>query len=227
MTSQSPAFTNEETPSTKEYPEVYGPRSIAEQVARLRARFPRLAIAEPTDVPSLPAGAEAWFVVPDWRRVGATYNAAVVECVTVLGDTRDASLSRLDRLGPDRFRQHERSMALSGRLRHVAGSDLLLVAAQFGLRHRGCSIRRARERFAPNEFGLGVFAVASMLIAHPERIARFDQLYVDCAGDEYSASDEQQFSEAPYFRYLSGRLAFGTSWVGYTDQFFGSASAFT
>jgi hypothetical protein len=115
---------------------------------------------------------------------------------------------------------------MSARLTAVASSDLVLLPAQCGRRHRGRSIRHARERYTENEFGLGVFAVVCLLLTHPERLSRPDQLYVDCGGDEYTASDERQFSEAPYFRFLDGTVGFGTSWIGYVDPYFGSASAF-
>lgn len=175
---------------------------------------------------ALPPGAEGWFVMPDWRRTAGTYNAAVGDALAALARARDTSLSRVDRLGPDRLRQHERTAALAARLTPPPGTDFIVVAAQFGMRHRGRSIRHARELFDAGEFGLGAFAVACMLLTHPERLSQSDQLYVDCAGDEYSASDERQFSEAPYFRFLDGRVGFGTSWIGYADPYFGSATAF-
>src|SRR5262249_58321455 len=99
---------------------------------------------------------------------------------------RATSMSRANRIGPDRLRQHERTITMSARLATVPGSSLLLVPAQFGQRHRGQSIRRARARFAEHGFGLGGFAVACMLLTHPERLAQADQLYVDCPGDEYT-----------------------------------------
>jgi len=48
--------------------------------------------------------------------------------------------------------------------------DILVVPAQFGLRHRGRSVRRVREVMNANEFGLGVFAIGIMLLTHPERL---------------------------------------------------------
>jgi hypothetical protein len=174
----------------------------------------------------LPTGAEAWFVIPDWRKVADTYNGAVSEALDRLSRSRATSLSRADRLGPERLRQTERTREVSAALKAPPGGDFIAIGAQFGNRHKGRSIRHARELFASNEFGLGAFAVACMLVTHPERLSQSDQLYVDCAGDEYTASDEPQFTEAPYFRFLDGKVAFGTSWIGYPDPFFGSASAF-
>ncbi|MEQ1896200.1 MAG: hypothetical protein ABL971_02290 [Vicinamibacterales bacterium] len=219
-------FVDEEVPSGRGYPLAYAPRPLPEQALRLRSAFPRLGEVVSAAPPPLPAGAEAWFLIPDWRRVASTYNVAVTDALAAIAQSRPTSLARIERLGSNSLRLHERTAAMSQRLPALGDSGLLLVAAQFGLRHRGRSVRRSRVMFADHEFGLGAFAVAAMLITHPERIAQFDQLYLDCAGDEYSASDEQQFSEAPYFRFLDGRLAFGTSWYGTSDAYFGSASAF-
>jgi hypothetical protein len=47
-----------------------------------------------------------------------------------------------------------------------------VIAAQAGMLHRGCSARRTRVSMAGNEFGLGVFAFACMLLTHPERLSR-------------------------------------------------------
>ncbi len=219
-------FADEEVPSGRGYPQAYAPRTLPEQALRLRDAFPRLGAVVPPAPPTLPAGAEAWFLIPDWRRVTSTYNTAVTDALAALGASRSTSFSRIERLGPSSLRLHARTAEMSQRLPALGDSGLLLVAAQFGIRHRGRSVRRSRAQFADHEFGLGAFAVAAMLLTHPERIAQFDQLYLDCPGDEYSASDEQQFSEAPYFRFLDGRLAFGTSWYGTSDAYFGSASAF-
>lgn len=223
---EPPLYASEEAANPRGYPAAYRPRSVADQLAMLAPLFPGLRAGMPVVPGQLPAGAEAWFVVPDWRRVAPVYNTAVGTALTALSRVRETSLSRVDRLGPDRLRQSERTIAMSAAWPVSPGSDFLVVAAQFGARHAGHSIRHAREMFVPREFGLGIFALACLLMTHPERLAQADQLYVDGAGDEYSASDEAQFSEAPYFRFLDGKVSFGTSWIGYADPYFGSASAF-
>lgn len=70
---------------------------------------------------------------------------------------------------------------------------------------RGCSARRARVLMAGNEFGLGMFQVAAMLLTHPERLSSSDALMLDCAGDEYSLYGDRTFDRVPLFDYgLSG-----------------------
>jgi hypothetical protein len=104
--------------------------------------------------------------------------------------------------------------------------DILVVAAQFGLRHRGRSVRRAREVMQPNEFGLGAFAVGIMLLTHPERLMHYDDLYVDCAGDEYAPEADGGFSSAPFFDFDDGRVEFHAYWFAHAYDSYGSSSAF-
>ena len=220
-------FDGEETPSTYGYPGSYLIKPLAEQLAIASQVFPGLAgttLSTPSSV--LPAGAEGWFLLPRWESLAPTYNAGVELVLAAIARSRAVSFARMDRLGPEYLRRDARTTAMFDRLRHETDEAALIVPAQFGLRHRGRSIRRAREILADDEFGLGVFEVGCMLLAHPERLQQADQLYVDCPGDEYSASDEQQFSEAPFYRIIDDRVGFGTSWIGFVDPYFGSATAF-
>ncbi len=60
--------------------------------------------------------------------------------------------------------------------------DLIVVPAQFGIRHIG---KHPAELFG-YEFGVTMKDVATMLITHPLRIQNRDDLYIDCLGDEPS-----------------------------------------
>jgi hypothetical protein len=112
-------------------------------------------------------------------------------------------------------------------LRDAQKSDLLQVPAQFGIRHRGRSVRRAREIFAVNEFGLGAWEIGCMLLTtHPERLNDYNDLWIDCAGDEFKPSDESEFSRAPVFSFRGGKPMFGAGEVGIANDDYGSASAF-
>jgi len=105
--------------------------------------------------------------------------------------------------------------------------DILVVAAQFGIRHRGRSVRRAREVFAANEFGLGAFAIGIMLLTHPERLSNYDDLWIDSSGDEFDDPGAVvRFGKAPFFRFGGGGVGFGTDWFVGASRRCGSASAF-
>jgi hypothetical protein len=94
------------------------------------------------------------------------------------------------------------------------------------MRHRGKSVRRARETFASNEFGLGAFAIGCMALVHPERYVRWEELDTDCAGDEFAPGADGACSEAPLFRFHGYELRFGTSDVSHASAFYGSVSGF-
>jgi len=134
---------------------------------------------------------------------------------------------REGKIGAKYLRQHERTAKkLEALAEQQKGYDILVVAAQFGLRHRGRSVRRAREVFTANEFGLGAFEIGCMLLTHPERLQNYDDLWIDCAGDEYAPAADGDFSFAPFFYFDGGRVEFGSSWFDDAYDDFGSASGF-
>jgi len=136
------------------------------------------------------------------------------------------------KLGMQYLRQHERTVKKFEALaEQQKGYDILVVAAQFGLRHRGRSVRRAREVFTVNEFGLGVFEIGCMLLTHPGRLQDYDDLWIDCAGDEYddagagSSGFYSLFRCTPYFGFSVGKIVFGAG-VASQGSGYGSASGF-
>lgn len=106
--------------------------------------------------------------------------------------------------------------------------DILIVPAQFGLRHAGRSMRRARELYAKNEFGLGLFATAAMLLTHPRRLTSYYSLFLQCPGDEY-ADTHGDFVQAPSFGFsygADGKMLFYPRWTLATHEEYGSATGF-
>ncbi len=203
----SDKFMDEEMGSNRVYPPTYRVRAVEAQVTALRGYFPSLgSCIEKLGRRPLPDGAEAWFVIPRWQSLAQTYNEAVQVVLEVLATKRRFSNRIIGRLGPEYLRQSERTKLAEKILsEQQEGSDLLVVAAQAGLLHRGSSARRTRVAMAGNEFGMGVFAFACMLLTHPERLSSGDTLMVDCGGDEYSMRGDYTFDRVPLFDYdLSG-----------------------
>jgi hypothetical protein len=75
-----------------------------------------------------------------------------------------------------------------------------------------------------NEFGLGAFAIGIMILTHPERLQHYDDLWIDCAGDEFAPDADGVFSRSPYFEFDGGRVEFGSGWVDDAHDYCGSAS---
>ena len=104
-------------------------------------------------------------------------------------------------------------------------SDILIVAAQFGLRYRGYSSNAAKEMMIPDhECGLGTFAIGIMLLTHPERLQHCNDLWVDCNGDEFNNGDGR-FDYTPYFIFHANGIEFGIHESNYAHNQWGSASA--
>lgn len=238
--SVSDQFEDEEVESKYGYLSGYcKPESLNEQCNKLRVLFSGLGFCNQNllaqiekDEVVLPRYAEGWFAIPNWMKnpeiFGATYSKALLKVLDTLKQARGGKFTnyREGQVDEKRLRQSARTQEFWKGLSSAQGNtDILIVPAQFGLRHRGRSVRRAREVFITNEFGLGAFAVGIMLLTHPERLQHYDDLWIDCAGDEFNVADSDvRFNGAPCFRLDGGRVKFGTFWFADTSDSYGSAS---
>ena len=221
-------FAGEEVQSSYAYPKGYKVKGITEQTNILRQLFPGIGFAlEQIVNRPLPPNAEGWFAIPKWQTMAATYNEAALKVLAMIGQKRKFYNYREGALGADYLRQHARTAKMFQQLSdEQKDHDILVVAGQFGLRHKGRSVRRVREVFAPFEFGLGAFAIGIMMLTHPEREVQWEQLHVDCAGDEFSPVAAGVFSLAPLFLFDDGGVEFFAIWCDGAGRLCGSASAF-
>ncbi|MBI2626814.1 MAG: hypothetical protein HYW77_01070 [Parcubacteria group bacterium] len=230
LVTASPFFANEEVKSNYGYPQGYAVKPVCEQLVELSKHFNGLntssVLACSKELPALPAGAEGWFAVPRWEKVASSYNEAVEKVLDLIGKTRTFHNYRKGALGPKYLRLSERTAVALQMIGEKQKGDFLLIPAQFGLTHRGRSVRRMRVVYAPHEFGLGSFIVDCMLLSHPERLIQWEQLHIDCPGDEYSPGADGRFGSAPYFLFDDVRVKFNAYGVSDPDDSFGSASGF-
>ena len=224
--SVSNQFADEETASNYVYPSGYNVKGITEQTNLLRQLFPGIGSAnEELTKCDLPAGAEGYFAIPRWEKVAPTYNEAVEKVLGLIGKSRKFHNLRQGALGSQYLRQHSRTAKMFQTLGDQQKEhDILVIPAQFGLTHRGRSIRRAREVFTGNEVGFGAFAAGIMLLTHPERLVHYDNLWIDCPGDECDPDADGDFRRAPYFGFSDGELRFDTDWCDVARGGCGSAS---
>lgn len=225
-------FVSERVNSNRKYPVSYNPRriSLTERVVRLSALMP----GEIASIPKrllrervLPKGAEAWFAIPRWEMFGKTYSEAVQKVFEISGFARGCRpCNCCGEFSEKRLRQHPRSIEMWAKLHKQQKSDVIAVPVQFGLRHRGRSVRRVREVFLANEFGLGAFATGIMLLSDPDRLNSYLDLWIDCAGDEYKAWNRRTWCYAPGWRFLDGQLEFCSGLDNNPRAFYGSATAF-
>ncbi len=227
--SVSDQFADEEVETGYNYPPNYRVKPLGEQIEMLTKLFnldASKALAYVSNLPELPEGAEGWFALPRFEAVGNTYGDAVEKVLNLIGKSRTLKNWREGQLHERYLRQSEKTKLAFAKLAEGQVGDILVIPAQFGFRHRGKSVRRARETFYDNEFGLGAFAVGCLLLTHPEREVDWEQLHIDCSGDEYSPVADGQFASAPVFSGHDGKLRFDNGWSNNASKRYGSASGF-
>ncbi|MBI4136125.1 MAG: hypothetical protein HY481_01030 [Candidatus Vogelbacteria bacterium] len=246
--SVSNQYANEEVRSNYTYPKEYkGPKPINDQIKAIAKIFgldPGQAIEFAKNLPALPDGAEGWFAIPSVEALAEKHFPEVTDptekyCQAVqlvhqkIAASRSFHNYREGQITPAQLRVSARTAHALASLAETQKGDLpigqagiLIVAAQLGLRHRGQSVRRAREVFVANEFGLGSLAVGSIVLTHSERLVRWEELDMDCAGDEFSPASDGRFSYAPDFYFGDDRVRFDTIDISHAGDCYGSASAF-
>ena len=237
---QTTQYANEVVSSNYTYPKEYkGPKPITEQVKTIATMFgldPTQALEFAKNLPKLPEGSEGWFAIPKVSAVAKQFPAitdkaeqyceAVKLVHTKLADSRSFTNYRNGEIVPSKLRQHARTVDFLENLEAEQTGDILIVAVQYGMRHRGKSVRRARESFASNEFGLGSFHIGCMGLSHPERYVLWEELDTGCAGDEFAQYVDGDFSGSAVFGFCEGRLRFSATDVSSAHDYYGSVSCF-
>lgn len=225
-------FADEEVESTYGYLSGYKPnsKSVADQVKRLQELLPGIGSAnEKLAEQSLPEGAEGFFAIPRWQKVGKTYEEALQKVLDLIKQARNGKFynHREGQIGPDRLRLRAKTAkALETLGQQQEGNDILVIPCQFGLRHRGRSVRRALEVMPAMEFGNDPFTIACMILTHPERLQHYNDLWIDCAGAEYDCGGGGAFGGAPCFFFNDGGVGFGGNYAGNASGGYGSSSGF-
>lgn len=213
------------------------PKPVSEQIATLKKLFSGIGNANAELVAQitagtaiLPAKMEGWGAIPNLKKLnrifGATYGEAVKKVIDTIKKTRGSFYNYRDgKLGAQYLRQSEKLLKTLEKYSEEQGNpDILIIPIQFGFLHRGKSVRRAREVMRGGQFGLGSFQIGCLLLTHPERLMNYDDLWIDCAGDEYSDSGDGVFGYAPYFDFDDDKVEFGASDVSSAYEGYGSAS---
>ena len=227
--SVSARYADEVVASSYVYPSGYAPKPLSEQIQTLATLFgldPAKALAYAENLPELPQGAESWFAVVKDGALGESHGQALERVLEAIGQKRKFYNYREGELSDQHIRLSERTKDALERLSGEQEGDILVIPAQHGLRHRGKSIRRARETFVANEFGLDSVSVGCIALTHPERFQKSEELDIDCAGDEYSPDADGQFGGSLCLLFNFGRLEFDDWWLSNASSYDGSASGF-
>ena len=248
MTMSEPSITsrdryaNEEVSSQFTYPSEYqGPKPIEEQVGSIAEIFgldSESALEYAANLPEIPEGAEGWFAIPSVSALARVHFPEVDDpaeqyCYAVnlvldkIAESRRFTNWCEDSIDTNRLRVHAHTQSALDEIEETQQNDILVIPAQLGMRHRGRSVRRARECFADNEFGLTSLATGAILLTHPERLISWRDLWMDCAGDEFDHPvSDVRFDGAPVFDFYDGGVGFSASWLDDAGGSCGSVSGF-
>ena len=235
-------YVDEEVVSDREYPPTFkGPKPLEEQIKILADIFklssgPALEYAKKLPEQPTEARAEGWYAIPAlhalinkyWpgKSLAAGYCLATNMVLQKLGETRPFFNNREGQVAEKHFRREKYSKEkLLNLAEKQRGNNILIVAAQFGKRHRGRSVLRALESFSPYEYGLGAFEVGCMALTHPERFSCEEEVDADCCGDEVALKVGDDYRSAPCFIYRANKLQFDVLLAGGSGTTFGHCGA--
>jgi hypothetical protein len=238
-------FANEETSSSYTYPVGYkGPKPIEQQIKSIAKIFkldPAKALTFAKTLPELPNGAEGWFAIPSFSALSKQqsqavedrdeqYSLASQQVCKVRSEqaNRDSFYNHLEgKLSPMYLRMHPKTAdAYDKLIEDQDNSDILIIAAQLGMKHRGKSVRRAIITFQSNEFGLDIVAAMAINLTHPTRFVRYDELDIDLPGNQYRSVADGVFVHAPLLFFSDGMLKLDASRVEDDNGCYGAASGF-
>lgn len=228
-------YANEEVESKYTYPPAYKLKmKIQGQVEALLEYFPNLNAtwaltkgqAWYDSLPKLPDWVEGPLVYVWWEAFGS-YGAAVEQVLLAIKNTgRPFTNYHEGQLGPKYLQQTNRTAGLEAKLKKYQPGDLIVIPSQAGFRWRGKSVRRGRVLYEPGEFGSSSVAEGCRILSYPDRFVRWEQLHVDCSGDEFSPGGGGDFSSVPVFSFIGGQLEFNAGRADDPAVHYGSASGF-
>ena len=233
-------FKDEEVRAAYGYPKEYkGPKPIEQQIKAIAEIFGldgALALEYAKKLPVLPEGAEGWFAIPSVDALAARHFPEVTDpgekyCRALqlvhqkIAESRSFKNWRDGQIDTAHIKVSACTLEKMNQIATQQKGDILIIAAQLGKRHSGRSVRRAREVFVATEYGLTSVAGGSIVLVHPERLVRWEELDMDMAGDEFSDGGDGQFGRAPYFCFC-GKAGFDTDDVSVLSGEYGSSSGF-
>ena len=233
-------FKDEEVRAAYGYPKEYkGPKPIEQQIKAIAEIFclnPALALEYAKKLPVLPEGAEGWFAIPSVDALAQKHFPEVTDpgekyCLALqlvhqkIAASRSFKNRRDGQIDTAHIKVSARTLEKMNQIAAQQKGDILIIAAQLGKRHGGRSVRRAREVFVATEYGLTSVAGGSIVLVHPERLVRWEELDMDMAGDEFSGGGAGQVGLAPCFVFFDG-AGFGAGGVSGAHDDYGSASGF-
>jgi len=226
--SVSDNFKDEEVPSSWDYPKGFRPKSIESQVGILHQFFPGVGVAGVEFAKNPLHNGQSYFAIPKWKTIGDTYDQALTSVLNAISKQRSFYNYCEGAIGADRLILSKRTVQFWDEIaREQNNYDVMVIPAQFGRFHRGRSIRRAVEVMLDEEFGLDPLSVAIMILTHPERFGKYDDLCVDCSGCEYDFPESTtSWSSSLSFSFGDDKLVLSSRPIIRAREDYGTVSGF-
>jgi hypothetical protein len=177
------------------YPRCYHPKELWKQIEIINQFVPvetNEKFIQSVMEARLPQGAEALFAIPKPKE---NYARATLDALNIIeGKRRFHCHITIEQKKLRREEKTIKCLDILSKAQKDAG-EIIIIPAQFGINHLNKSVDLVRKKMAPNEFGLGAYEVAWMMITHSERQNIMNKVHMDCPGDNYLESYN------PYFDY--------------------------
>ena len=209
------------------YPSKYKVKSFFDQLKYLLELFPYLNGKTKTSFKDFSVNAEGLFLIPRWQTIARTYNGAIEVVFTKLRNKSHFFNYYDGHTGPENLRQTARTKKFVNEISESQNNnDILIFPAQFGIYHKGLPVHMIPNVLDEDEFCLDSFTVGIMLLTHPKRLHKYEDLRIDAAGDEYSPKGDSIFSRTPYFWFVNHDKSYSMRGIHQVSGTFGSATGF-
>ncbi len=155
----------------------------------------------------LPETLENWIAVPRYQFISPIYAEAVAKVFSLLVHGRRFAPCRDKFFAPGRLRRSHRTISMRRRLSDSQrGCSISVMPIQLGRLHPGVSPEIMAKSFSEAEFGLTLFDVICILLAHPQLCDHETNFGIYCPGDEgRDARQGVDFNLTPQFLFAQGR----------------------
>ncbi len=182
------------------------PKSVNEQVKRLRKLFPnsKFQESEKSD--------EQGFVIPTWSSIACSYQKALEKVFDRIGKLEGIEFSNwhLGKQDENNLRHNTRTISIfNSVLESQAHGNYVVANAHMGKHSLGKSPNEVLAEIDGGvNFGLTGFHVGIIILTHFDRIAGRGDMWINCLGDEIITSTKNEFNGVPFYTITNKKIWF-------------------
>ncbi|OGB73688.1 hypothetical protein A3K24_02520 [candidate division Kazan bacterium RIFCSPHIGHO2_01_FULL_44_14] len=221
------------------YPKNWKVKNVTEQLAKLTELFPGIDLSQVEALvakvtlqkwhdgiavlPKLSFLGLLWGIADPY---GKGYGLICEKLFELIAGSRAFHNYRAGQMNDQYIRIMEQVREQLKKLEAETPGDVLVLAFDFGKTYAGYSPRNARhEALNNNQLPLITAQVASLLLTMPDRLTAWEQLFIDCSGDEWDWDAVGRWLYSVCFRFDDGRLRFDSGNADAPSDDYGSVVA--